>query len=227
MSILNQGEEIEAVRMAVLSFNTDKVGEPLLAHKKVPDYNKEGHRLVKKYNCQGCHLIENRGGQLVEHIGAPEYGPPNLHSQGRKTNPNWLIKFLYEKYNWINALMLGYALFANGENFKYELSMSDIESVQLSHYKKGQFYSKHVDFNNFNSNNAFTRKLSMSIQLSHENSYEGGDLLLYYSGDVYRTTKSKGSGIVFDSRLTHEVTPITKGERYSLVKWVHGDKPLA
>ena len=86
-------EEIEAVTMAVLSFNTDKVGEPLLAHKKVPDYNKEGHRLVKKYNCQGCHLIENRGGQLVEHIGAPEYGPPNLHSQGRKTNPNWLIKF--------------------------------------------------------------------------------------------------------------------------------------
>ena len=86
-------EEIEAVTMAVLSFNTDKVGEPLLAHKKVPESNKEGHRLVKKYNCQGCHLIENRGGQLVEQIGSPEYGPPNLHSQGRKTNPNWLIKF--------------------------------------------------------------------------------------------------------------------------------------
>ena len=86
-------EEIEAVTMAVLSFNTDKVGEPLLAHNKVPDYNKEGHRLVKKYNCQGCHLIENRGGQLVEHIGPPEYGPPNLNTQGRKTNPNWLIKF--------------------------------------------------------------------------------------------------------------------------------------
>ena len=86
-------QEIEAVTMAVLSFNTDKVGEPLLAHNNVPEENKEGHRLVKKYNCQGCHLIENRGGQLVEHIGAPEYGPPNLNSQGRKTNPNWLIKF--------------------------------------------------------------------------------------------------------------------------------------
>ena len=86
-------EEIEAVTTAVLAFNTDKVGETLLAHKNAPDYNKEGHRLVKKYNCQGCHLIENRGGQLVEHIGAPEYGPPNLNTQGRKTNPNWLIKF--------------------------------------------------------------------------------------------------------------------------------------
>ena len=86
-------EEIEAVTTAILAFNSDKVGEPLLAHKKLPDYNKEGHRLVKKYNCQGCHLIENQGGQLVEHIGAPEYSPPNLNSQGRKTNPNWLIKF--------------------------------------------------------------------------------------------------------------------------------------
>ena len=86
-------EEIEAVTTAILAFNTDRVGEPLLAHKKLPDYNKEGHRLVKKYNCQGCHLIENQGGQIVEHIGAPEYSPPNLNSQGRKTNPNWLIKF--------------------------------------------------------------------------------------------------------------------------------------
>ena len=89
-------EEIEAVTTAILAFNTDKVGESLLAHKKLPDYNKEGHRLVKKYNCQGCHLIENQGGQLVEHIGAPEYSPPNLNSQGRKTNPNWLIKFFNE-----------------------------------------------------------------------------------------------------------------------------------
>jgi len=89
-------EEIEAVTTAILAFNTDRVGEPLLAHKKLPDYNKEGHRLVKKYNCQGCHLIENQGGQIVEHIGAPEYSPPNLNSQGRKTNPNWLIKFFNE-----------------------------------------------------------------------------------------------------------------------------------
>ena len=37
----------------------------------------------------------------------------------------------------------------------------------------------------------------------------------------------KGTVIVFDSRITHEVTPVISGERYSLVKWVHGDKPLA
>jgi len=86
-------EEIEAVTTAVLSFNSNKVGENLQAHKKAPESFKKGHRLVKQYNCQGCHLIDDRGGQLVEQIGPPEYGPPNLNSEGRKANPDWLLAF--------------------------------------------------------------------------------------------------------------------------------------
>ena len=90
-------EEIEAITTAVLAFNANKVSENLKAHNKDPDIYKTGHRLVKQYNCQGCHLIENRGGQLVEHIGPPEYGPPNLNSEGRKANPDWLLSFFNSK----------------------------------------------------------------------------------------------------------------------------------
>ena len=86
-------DEIEAITTAILAFNTDGVGKDLLAHEKLPKYNKDGHRLVKKYNCQGCHLIENRGGQLVKQIGPAEYGPPNLNTEGKKANPNWLLSF--------------------------------------------------------------------------------------------------------------------------------------
>ena len=86
-------EEIEAITAAVLGFNANKVSDNLKAHNKAPDIYKEGHRLVKQYNCQGCHQIENRGGQLVKHIGPPEYGPPNLNSEGRKANPDWLLSF--------------------------------------------------------------------------------------------------------------------------------------
>jgi len=86
-------EEIEAITTAILGFNSNKVSEGLKAHNNDPDIYKKGHRLVKQYNCQGCHLIENRGGQLVEHIGPPEYGPPNLNSEGRKANPDWLLSF--------------------------------------------------------------------------------------------------------------------------------------
>ena len=86
-------EEIEAITTAVLAFNSNKIGEKLIASNKDPDIYKEGHRLVKQYNCQGCHLIENRGGQLVEQMGQPEYAPPNLNSEGRKANPDWLLSF--------------------------------------------------------------------------------------------------------------------------------------
>ena len=46
-------------------------------------------------------------------------------------------------------------------------------------------------------------------------------------GDPTMTaSRTKGSIIVFESKLIHEVTPVTSGTRYSLVKWVQGDKPF-
>ena len=41
-----------------------------------------------------------------------------------------------------------------------------------------------------------------------------------------QASRGKGSVIVFDSRVYHEITPVIKGVRYSLVKWYHGDEPL-
>tara|TARA_S200000501_G_C20432309_1_gene572845 strand:- start:22 stop:573 length:552 start_codon:yes stop_codon:yes gene_type:complete len=166
-----------------------------------------------------CDEIINCSSATNFHRGLTQQGEEDLE---RVVN----IKFLNEEFNWINSLSLGYIIFANGANFNYNLSYSDKEGVQLSRYSKGQFYSKHVDFNGNSKMKAHTRKLSMSIQLSDENSYDGGELILYYAGEKFVTPKLKGSVIVFDSRLTHEVTPVTDGERYSLVKWVHGDEPL-
>ena len=151
-----------------------------------------------------------------------------LIDNGSEEGRNVDMKFLYENsHNWINALTCGYALYANCKNYQYKLSNCiDREGVQLSHYKVGQYYDKHVDFNGSPKSKGYTRKLSMSIQLSDKNSYEGGDLIVYYGGEQYIAPKSKGTVFVFDSRLTHEVTPIISGERYSLVKWFHGDDTL-
>ena len=48
----------------------------------------------------------------------------------------------------------------------------------------------------------------------------------HLKNDVIKACKSKGSLIIFDSRMSHEITPVKSGVRYSLVKWYHGDKPL-
>jgi mono/diheme cytochrome c family protein len=66
----------------------------------------QGRVLVYKYNCQGCHIIENRGGDIRPHIAAqlekkgenPEtataMAPPNLIGEGEKTQSEWLFGFL-------------------------------------------------------------------------------------------------------------------------------------
>ena len=163
--------------------------------------------------------------QIIDCSNKIEYqkGLTQYSDDGRKVD----IKFLYEEFNWINGLICGYGLFANCKNFQYELSKCDIEGVQLSRYGVGQFYNKHMDFNGDQETKSHTRKLSMSVQLSDEKTYDGGDLIIHFGGKHFISPRVKGSVIVFDSRLTHEVTPISRGERYSLVKWFHGDKPLS
>lgn len=65
-----------------------------------------GRRLVKKYNCQGCHEIEAKGGEYVEFIDsqrddldlnqAKQFAPPTLRAEGAKVHPDWLFSFLKE-----------------------------------------------------------------------------------------------------------------------------------
>jgi len=146
----------------------------------------------------------------------------------RKTN----ILFLEE--NWINTMLTGYIRYANSENFFYDLSNEDKEFTQLSRYTVGDYYHTHRDFSPCRGDSVHTRKLSLSLQLSDSNEYDGGDILMDMSAwsDEFGESgfkpmsRSKGSVIVFDSRTPHKVTPITRGTRYSLVKWYHGDTPL-
>ena len=62
------------------------------------------------------------------------------------------------------------------------------------------------------------------MQLTDPKKYTGGDLRLYTDSSKEGTTmeKTQGTLILFPSFTMHEVMPITKGERNSLVTWVTG-----
>ena len=66
------------------------------------------------------------------------------------------------------------------------------------------------------------RKLSFTIQLTNEEEYEGGELIFYKNGEEKVAPKTKGTIIFFESDIFHEVKPIKKGTRHSLVSWVQG-----
>lgn len=111
----------------------------------------------------------------------------------------------------------------NSRFFKYDLT--EMEELQYAEYNSDtkDFYTIHSDdgyaFNLF-------RKLSISIQLSDETEYEGGDLIFYRHSFLDATTapKSKGTVVVFPSYVLHEVKPVTKGLRKSLVAWIVGPR---
>jgi len=158
---------------------------------------------------------------IINHSDNNSYKEGTTGDGNKKLRRNVNIQF--NNINWINALLCGYIRYANSKNFHYNLSDEDKELAQISKYSVGEFYGEHRDFGK---NDNLTRKLSLTVQLSDENSYEGGDLILYNGSIRNKGSRGKGSVIVFDSRVYHEITPITRGVRYSLVKWYHGDEPL-
>jgi PKHD-type hydroxylase len=146
-------------------------------------------------------------------------------TQGSRLDSIRDVGVQYSNLLWLNSMLRGYALYANDSNFGYELA-TDPEEVQISKYEVGQFYGKHQDFGYKKDTISHTRKLSISVQLSSEKDYEGGELILECGDNIFTCPKSKGTILIFDSRIIHQVKPVTSGVRYSLVKWIHGERAL-
>ena len=72
------------------------------------------------------------------------------------------------------------------------------------------------------------RKISMTVNLSNPNDYEGGNLKFDLGPHVKERFKvcdeirPQGSVVIFPSFTYHCVTPVTNGTRYSLVLWCLG-----
>ena len=128
---------------------------------------------------------------------------------------------------WLQNTIWPYMVAANDQSgWKYDIR--EIEAMQISRYRKGEFYNFHKDGkgDHLVANGGFVRKLSMTVLLNHD--YEGGDFQFVQinSGklkiDTPEFNGKAGSVIVFPSDMEHRVTPVTKGIRYSLVAWFIG-----
>lgn len=126
-----------------------------------------------------------------------------------------------EECEWIFGRVVDVVNQLNHEYFNFKVDK--IECIQFSEYKSedGGFYNKHKD--QFYCS-GINRKLSFSVQLSDPEKYAGGDLLLHLKDTPDHGLKEQGSITVFPSYTLHEVTPMTKGNRYALVGWVLGPK---
>ena len=62
----------------------------------------------------------------------------------------------------------------------------------------------------------------MVLQLSDPSEYEGGELQLLTGKEPTTIQKQRGLITVFPAWTLHQVTPVTKGTRQTLVAWISG-----
>jgi len=125
----------------------------------------------------------------------------------------WLFQRIRDCINDINRNWFGYNL----------TGFEGIQFTKYSHHKDAasDFYAAHKDTKLLPG--GLIRKLSFTIQLCDSTAYEGGDVVLYDSfTDFVRLSRSLGSISFFPSYTIHEVTPVSKGIRFSLVGWACG-----
>jgi len=109
----------------------------------------------------------------------------------------------------------------NDRFFNFDL-FGFAEGFQFTRYDAPTgHYDMHID----KVLNGTVRKLSLTIQLSDPEDYEGGELALQFGAEPELMPKDLGKMVVFPSYVLHEVRPVTKGTRYSLVAWITG-KPF-
>ena len=124
-----------------------------------------------------------------------------------------------EKENeWIYNKLAGLAMNCNNERYWFDI-LGFHHELQLTRYSEGDFFDWHLDFG---AGEISARKLSITMQLSDPDDYEGGDLQFMINQKVVNAPREKGTIIVFPSFINHRVTPITKGVRQSIVGWVSG-----
>jgi SM-20-related protein len=111
----------------------------------------------------------------------------------------------------------------------FDLPVSSIEDPQFLWYGPGDFFVAHQDGNTklIQLDSDRLRRISVSIFLNRQSEDEEPDC--YCGGSLIFTDRIKGDRCVmrgetgklvaFRSELTHEVMPITSGDRFAIVTW--------
>ena len=146
-------------------------------------------------------------------INKPEGG---LDTKKRVTTISWIpFDEMKEMYDQVNSFIQK----ANRNHFGFE-DVHVTEQAQFTEYPVGGFYDWHMDTDVSMQYEPPVRKISMTLLLSPENQFEGGDLELMAQGK--RASLKQGHAIIFASFLQHRVAPVTRGVRQSLVMWFGG-----
>jgi len=95
----------------------------------------------------------------------------------------------------------------------FELEIQEDSGYELLKYEEGDFYIEHTD--------SFKEQpRALTVIVSMNNAYEGGEVALFNRELVYKL--DAGDVLMFPSNFMypHEIMPVTEGTRFSIITWV-------
>ena len=110
----------------------------------------------------------------------------------------------------------------------FGLALEEVEEPQFLRYEAGDYFVAHQDGNTgMLRSEREERKVSAVIFLNSQsetpkpNAYGGGSLLFHPRGasEPFRPTAEAGTLVAFRAETTHEVEPVTHGERFTIASW--------
>jgi PKHD-type hydroxylase len=166
-----------------------------------------------------CQMVIDAGRRQRPQKAQVGMGKPGggVDTKKRTTTISWIpFKEMQPMYNQINEFIQK----ANRNHFGFG-DIQITEQAQFTEYPEGGFYDWHMDTDVTMKHEPPVRKISMTLLLSPENQFEGGDLELMAPGKKVKL--KQGHAIIFASFLNHRVAPVTRGVRQSLVMWFGGE----
>jgi len=171
------------------------------------EYN-EALNTVQRYpsalSADECDAIIDYGENLPRSKGRVELGG----DQYRVSHIAWLehtpeMEWLYHK--------LGGLFLRASHHYGFALT-GFVDALQYTVYGPEQHFAWHMDLG---PGRTSTRKLSMTIQLSENTEFTGGELQIIGAP----TGSDMGMATFFPSFMAHRVSPVVTGTRRSLVAW--------
>ena len=165
------------------------------------------------------------------------------HHQGDNAERSSKITWLYDE---TTTHLLEETVYRANLDAAWLFDITRSEAVQYTIYENGDEYGFHSDGNqdryavkqltlepsnpmplNQTTNPllaGLVRKLSVTVNLSSPEDYEGGtlELLFHNQHHTFIERAPKGSAVIFPSFIHHRITPVTEGIRKSAVMWVNG-----
>ena len=140
----------------------------------------------------------------------------HVDTKTRTSHISWIpFSKMKDMYKDIDKIMQA----TNRNHFGFD-GMTINEMAQYTEYPEGGFYEWHVDNDVNMQHEPPVRKISMTLLLSPESEFEGGDLELMSEGKIAKL--KQGHAIFFASFIRHRVKPVIRGRRQSLVMWFGG-----